>query len=141
MSSDDALKKAQEAELDLVEISGDAKPPVCKIMDYGKYKYLQKKKEHRSKQKQHVIHVKEIRLRPRIEEHDFQVKLDRARKFLERKDKVQLTMMFRGREMQHMEFGYEKLREFSERLSDICKVEQEPKREGRRLIMMLAPSK
>lgn len=141
VSSEAALNAALEQGLDLVEIAPDAKPPVCKIMDYGKFKYLQAKKEHRSKQKQHVIHIKEIRLRPRIETHDFNVKLNHARKFLERKDKVQLTMQFRGREMQHTEFGYEKLKEFSDQLEEVAKIEQEPKREGKRIIMILSPVK
>ncbi len=123
--------------LDLVEISPDASPPVCKIMDYGKYKYQQSKKEKDTKKKQHVIHVKEIRLRPKIEAHDFNFKVSHARKFIEKGNKVKATVLFRGREMAHKEFAKTLLERMANELEDIAKIEREAVMEGRMMIMFL----
>lgn len=126
---------ADEEGLDLVEISPDAKPPVCKVLDYGKYRYEISKKEKDSKKKQHVIVLKEIRLRPRTEDHDLEFKIKHARKFLEQKNKVKFTVMFRGREMAYKEFGEKLLDRVVEKLEDIAKVEMDKKFEGRSLTM------
>lgn len=126
---------ADEEGLDLVEISPDAKPPVCKVLDYGKYRYEISKKEKDSKKKQHVIVLKEIRLRPRTEDHDLEFKIQHARKFLEQKNKVKFTVMFRGREMAYKEFGEKLLDRVVEKLEDIAKVEMDKKFEGRSLTM------
>lgn len=128
---------ASERGLDLVEVSPEASPPVCKIMDYGKFKYKQSKKERTTKKKQHVIQVKEIRLRPKIEEHDFNFKMNHARKFLEKGNKVKASVLFRGREMAHQEFAERLLLRMAEELDDIAKVEREPVMEGRTMIMYL----
>lgn len=133
----EALEIAASRGLDLVEVASDAKPPVCKLMDYGKFKYKLSKKEKTTKKKQHVIHVKEIRLRPKTEEHDFTFKTNHARKFLEKGNKVKATVLFRGREMAHQEFAKELLQRMAERLEDIAKVEREPVMEGRTMIMYL----
>jgi translation initiation factor IF-3 len=122
----------------LVEVAPNSKPPVCRIMDYGKYKYEQSKKEKISKKKQHTITVKEIRLRPRTDDHDLETKIKHARKFLEQKNKVKVTMLFRGREMAYQDFGRELLERVQEMLDDVAKIESEPKMEGRRMIMVLA---
>ena len=126
---------AEEEGLDLVEISPDAKPPVCKVLDYGKYRYEISKKEKDSKKKQHVIIVKEIRLRPRTEDHDLEFKIKHARNFLEQKNKVKFTVMFRGREMAYKEFGEKLLDRVVEKLEDIAKIETDKKFEGRSLTM------
>jgi translation initiation factor IF-3 len=126
---------ADEEGLDLVEISPDAKPPVCKVLDYGKYRYEISKKEKDSKKKQHVIVLKEIRLRPRTEDHDLEFKIKHARKFLEQKNKVKFTVMFRGREMAYKEFGEKLLDRVVEKLEDIAKIEMDKKFEGRSLTM------
>ncbi|NOY58353.1 MAG: translation initiation factor IF-3 [Calditrichaeota bacterium] len=131
----DALQKAQDAGFDLVEVSPDAKPPVCKIMDFGKYKYELSKREKETKKKQHVIITKEIRLRPKIEEHDFQFKLRHARKFIEAGNRVKATVMFRGREKAHKEYGVKVLERFQEEIEDVAKVEKAAKMEGGHLIM------
>src|SRR5262245_32764663 len=135
--TDEARRLAMEAGKDLVEVSPDARPPVCKIMDYGKFKYLQKKKEHDSRRKQHVVHLKEIRLRPKIGDHDVDVKRRQAREFLSDGDKVQLNMIFRGRELAHIDAGREVMQEFMKGLEDIAKVERPPKLEGKRMTMLL----
>ena len=122
----------------MVEVAPNSKPPVCRIMDYGKYKYEQSKKEKISKKKQHTITVKEIRLRPRTDDHDLETKIKHARKFLEQKNKVKVTMLFRGREMAYQDFGRELLDRVQEMLDDVAKIESEPKMEGRRMIMVLA---
>lgn len=133
----DALALANERELDLVEIAPTATPPTCKLMDYGKYKYQQKKKSH--SQKRNVQRQKEIKLRPKTEEHDLGVKVNRARSFLEKGHKVQVTMVFRGRETMHLDLGKQILARFAEELSSVAKVEREPVREGRnRMGMVLA---
>ncbi len=133
----EARRRAYDAGLDLVEVSPDARPPVCKIMDYGKFKYALKKKEHESKRKQHQVQIKEIRLRPKIAEHDVSYKAKQARDFLLDGDKVQVTMLFRGREMSHMDVARVVLDAFVKKLSDVSKVERPPKMEGRRLGLLL----
>lgn len=137
VSKDEALRLAEEAGLDLVEVAPEASPPVCRIMDFGKYKYEKSKKEKESKKKQHVITVKEIRMRPKTDDHDLETKLKQARKFLENKNKVKFTVIFRGREMAYQEMGYNILEKVMENLSDIAKAESMPKMEGRRMIMVL----
>lgn len=126
-----------EEELDLVEISPNAKPPVCKIMDFGKYKYELSKKEKDSKKRQHVIHVKEIRFRPKTEKHDLEFKIKNGRKFLEQGNKLKITVMFKGREIIYEQFGRKILEEVEEALSDIAKLESPVKKEGRNLIAYL----
>ena len=128
---------ADEEGLDLVEISPDANPPVCKVLDFGKYKYEISKREKDSKKKQHVIVLKEIRLRPRTEDHDLEFKIKHARKFLEQKNKVKFTVQFRGREMAYKEFGEKLLDRVIDILDDIAKVETDKKFEGRRLTMTM----
>lgn len=137
----EGLRRAEEAGLDLVEISPNAEPPVCKILDYGKYKYEQQKKANEAKKKQKVIEIKEIKIRPGIEQHDYDVKLKAARRFLEGEDKVKVTLRLRGREMAHQDLAMQVLARFKEDLTDISKVELEPKMEGRQAVMMLVPSK
>ena len=117
----------------------DADPPVCKLMDYGKYKYKQKRRSHQAKTKSHVTHIKGIRLHPKTSQHDIEYRLDHAREFLARGDKVLVTVMFSGREMAHVEVGFELLLRVAEQIADAAKVEVPPKREGRRMTMMLAP--
>ncbi len=137
IDTSEAIETARNQGLDLVEISPDASPPVCKIMDYGKYKYQQSKKEKDTKKKQHVIHVKEIRLRPKIEAHDFNFKVSHARKFIEKGNKVTATVLFRGREMAHKEFAKTLLERMANELDDIAKIEREAVMEGRMMIMFL----
>jgi translation initiation factor IF-3 len=137
VSVEEALKIAENEGLELVEISPNATPPVCKVMDYGKYKYKISKKEKDSKKKQHVIILKEIRLRPRTEDHDFEFKVKHARKFLEQNNKVKFTVRFRGREMAYKEFGDKLLERIRETLEDIAKVEGDKKFEGRSLTMTM----
>lgn len=124
--------------MDLVEIAPTAKPPVCKIMDYGKYIYELQKKEKEAKKKQHVIEVKEIRLRPKTDDHDLMTKLRHAREFLEKKNKVKFTVFFRGREMAYQDMGKEILEKVMEELSDIAKPEGQPKMEGRRMFLVMS---
>lgn len=126
-----------EAGLDLVEIVPTADPPVCKIIDYGKYKYEQSKKEKKNKKKQHVIHIKEIRLSPKIEQHDIDFKIKNARKFLEQGDKVKFNILFKGRQIAHKEFGDQLFEKIIEELDDIAKVESEPQFEGRNMVAVL----
>lgn len=133
----EANKIASEARLDLVEIVPNSNPPVCKIIDFGKYKYELSKKEKIQKKKQHVIHVKEIRLSPKIEEHDFDFKIRHARRFLEQGNKVKLNILFKGRQITHKEFGDQLLEKFIEQLSDIARVESEPHIEGRNMVAVL----
>ncbi len=130
----EAQKLAQDAGLDLVEIVPNAKPPVCKIIDYGKYKYELGKKEKQMKKKQHVIHVKEIRLSPKIEEHDFNFKVNHARKFIEQGNKVKVNILFKGRQITHVEFGREVINKFAAELEDIAKIEMGPKIDGRNMV-------
>ncbi|MCB1532676.1 MAG: translation initiation factor IF-3 [Alphaproteobacteria bacterium] len=138
MSVADGVKLAEAAGLDLVEVSPNAAPPVCKILDYGKYKYEQQKKAAEARKKQKIIDLKEVKIRPGIEEHDYQVKMRNARRFLEKGDKVKFTMRFRGREMAHQDIGEELLQRMKAELSDISKVDQDAKMEGRQIIMILA---
>jgi translation initiation factor IF-3 len=139
MDSKEALKEAQKAGLDLVEVAQNAKPPVCRVMDYGKYKYLMSKKAHESKKKQTVIHVKEVKFRVKTEEHDFQVKVRNAKRFLSSGDKVKASIMFRGREITHKELGLGKLKRVEEALREVGTIEQSPKLEGRNMTMVIAP--
>lgn len=137
----EALLKAEGAELDLVEIAPQAQPPVCRIMDYGKFKYQEQKKQHEAKLKQKQIQVKEIKFRPRTDEADYQVKLRNLVRFLTEGDKTKVTLRFRGREMAHQEFGVQLLKRVEEDLADYGSVEQQPKLEGRQMVMVLAPRK
>jgi len=131
------MNVAEEFGLDLVEISPTAKPPVCKIMDYGKYKYQQQMKERENKKKQHVVKVKEVRFRPRIGDHDLNMKVEHVRKFLSDGYKVKITLMFRGRELAHKEVGEELINKIIEMLSDVCVVDKNPSFEGRTIVMYL----
>jgi len=135
----DALIAAEEAGLDLVEIAPNADPPVCKILDYGKYKYELQKKAAEARKKQKIIEVKEIKMRPNIDDNDYDVKMRSARRFIEEGDKVKVTMRFRGREMAHQDLGMNVLIRVRDELESMAKVEQMPKLEGRQMIMVLAP--
>lgn len=141
IATKEALRIAEEKELDLVMISPGAKPPVCKIMDYGKFIYEQSKKDKEAKKKQKVINLKEIRVSPKIEEHDVLIKSNNARKFLEDGDKVKITVRFRGREAEYSHVGRKILDNFYSRLEDLCVIEKAAKLEGRNMIMILAPKK
>ena len=134
-----ALARAQEAGLDLVEIAPNSAPPVCKILDYGKYKYQAQKKAAEARKKQKVVEVKEIKLRPMIDDHDYDVKMRAMQRFFEEGDKVKITLRFRGREMAHQELGTRLLNRVKEDVTKIAKVEMEPRFEGRQMIMILAP--
>lgn len=136
---EEAMRIAEERGLDLVEVAPEASPPVCRIMDYGKYKYEESKKAKRALKKQHTIQIKEIKLRPKTEEHDFQFKIRHARKFLEEKNKVKFTMVFRGRELQHKDRAQLILDRAVEEVKDLGFVESGPSLEGRNMIMMVAP--
>lgn len=138
MSVKEAILKAEDAGLDLVEVSPNATPPVCKILDYGKYKYEQQKKAAEARKKQKTTDVKEVKIRPGIEQHDYDVKMRNARRFLEKGDKVKVTMRFRGREMAHKDIGFNLLKRMQEELSDVGKVDLQPKMEGRQVIMVLS---
>lgn len=139
MSSREALKLALESHLDLVEIAPTAKPPVCRIMDYGKYRYEQQKREKEARKKQKTFDIKEVKLRPGIEEHDFNVKFKSAVRFLEDGDKVKVTIMFRGRELSHPELGEVLLNKMAQQLKEVAVVERVPKLEGKNMIMIVAP--
>ena len=139
VSTREALAAAEDAGLDLVEISPNADPPVCKILDFGKFKYEQQKKKNEARKKQKVIEVKEIKLRPNIDDHDYDVKMRSATNFLEEGDKVKVTMRFRGREMMHQELGMNVLMRVKDQLDPLAKVEQTPQLEGRQMTMVLAP--
>ncbi|MFZ5582993.1 MULTISPECIES: translation initiation factor IF-3 [Azospira] len=136
-----ALQMAEEAGVDLVEIAPLAKPPVCRVMDYGKFKYHEAKKQHEAKLKQKQVQVKEIKLRPGTDENDYQIKLRNMTRFLEDEDKVKVTLRFRGREMAHQEIGMRQLERIKADLLELAQVEQMPKMEGRQMVMMLAPKK
>ena len=138
MSAKDALKLAKEAELDLVKIAPNAKPPVCKVIDYGKYRYELARKEKEAKKKQKTVELKEIRLTPNIEANDLNTKMSAAKKFIEKGNKVKITLRFRGREMAHMNSSKHILDDFAEGLSDVAVVEKAPKVEGRSIGMVLA---
>jgi translation initiation factor IF-3 len=139
MEMSKALSLAQEAGLDLVEVAPESKPPVCRIIDYGKFRYKQSKRAKEARKKQHVTHVKEIKVRPKIEDHDFQFKVKHTREFLQGGNKVKLTVVFRGREMYYVQFGEKLLKRIAEEVGDIATVERETKPEGRNLVMILAP--
>ena len=132
---------AREAGLDLVEVAPTAKPPVCRIMDYGKWKYHQRKKEQKAKSHAKQSELKTVRLRPSTDEHDLGIKVDKAREFLEDGDKVQFQMLFRGRQMAHQDLGMRSMRHIQELLADISKVEAAPRMQGRRMSMMLSPDR
>lgn len=139
MSLRDAVKEAENVDLDLVEISPNATPPVCKITDFGKYKYEQEKRQHEAKKKQKVVETKEIKVRPNIAVGDFNIKLKSAEKFLKEGNKVKFSMQFRGREITHSEVGMEAINRFKDNLAEISKVDQMPKMEGRNIFMVLSP--
>ena len=138
MSAREAYLKAQEAGLDLVKIAPRAKPPVCKIIDYGKYRYEQSRKEKEARKKQKIVDIKEVRMSPNIDTNDLNTKAGAARKFLEKGDKVKVTLRFRGREMAHMASSRVILDEFAEKLADVAVIEKAPKLEGRSITMVLA---
>ncbi|MBK9080618.1 MAG: translation initiation factor IF-3 [Rhizobiales bacterium] len=135
----EALRLAEEAGLDLVEIVPNANPPVCKILDYGKFRFLEQKKAAEARKKQKIVEIKEIKLRPMIDDHDYDVKMRAVRRFFEEGDKVKVTLRFRGREMAHTDIGYRLLLKVKEETAAIAKVEAEPSMEGRQMIMVLAP--
>jgi len=139
MKTADAIAEADAQGLDLVEVSPNTDPPVCKILDYGKFKYEAQKKKNEAKKKQKIIEVKEIKLRPNIDEHDYQVKMRNVQKFLDEGDKVKVTMRFRGREMAHQELGVNVLNRVRDDTEDVAKIEAFPKLEGRQMIMVIAP--
>ena len=139
LPTEQALQTAYSQNLDLVEVAPEARPPVCRIMDYGKFRYEQSKKAREAKKKQTVIELKEIKLRPKTEEHDFQFKARHAERFLQEGNKAKITMMFRGREMARMDRGRVVLDRFVETLKEVCVVEQAPKVEGRNMSLILAP--
>ncbi len=136
-----ALELAREKGLDLVEVSPNARPPVCRIMDFGKYKYQMQKKMHEAKKKQKTVEVKTVKVRPRTDEHDMQVRIKQVRKFLEKGNKVKAVVMFRGREQAHVEIGEAQLMKIYEAVQEIAEMERKPKKEGRDMIMILAPRK
>jgi translation initiation factor IF-3 len=136
---DDAKQIAREAKLDLVEVAPQAEPPVCKLMDFGKFKYAQKKRMHDARAHHHRQQTKEVRLHPKTQDHDLEFKANHARKLVALGDKIQVNVFFKGREMAHRELGYAVLEKFASYLEDITKVEREAKMEGRRMVMILAP--
>ncbi|MBB5336020.1 translation initiation factor IF-3 [Pectinatus brassicae] len=139
MATRDALARAEEVHLDLVEVAPKAKPPVCRIMDFGKYRYEQQKRDKEARKKQKVITIKEVKLRPNIEQHDFNVKTKNALRFINDGNKVKVTIMFRGRELSHPELGRDLLLKVADALSEYVVVERAPKLEGRNMIMILTP--
>ena len=141
MSLHTALNMAEDAGLDLVEIAPMAAPPVCKLMDFGKFKYQEQKKAHEARLKQKQVQVKEVKLRPGTDENDYQIKLRNLKRFLEEGDKCKVTLRFRGREMAHQEFGLRQLERVKADLEELGQVEQMPKMEGRQMIMVIAPKK
>ncbi|HAC63865.1 MAG TPA: translation initiation factor IF-3 [Cyanothece sp. UBA12306] len=141
ITPEEALKIAQERELDLVLVSETAKPPVCRIMDYGKYKFEQEKKAREAKKKQHTANVKEVKMRYKIGESDYNVCINKAKRFLKSGDKVKATVTFRGREIQHSDLAFDLLKRMAKDLEEIGEVQQAPKREGRNMMMFLTPKK
>ncbi|MFP4055920.1 MAG: translation initiation factor IF-3 [Candidatus Brocadiia bacterium] len=135
----DAMQVARENKRDLVEVAPHANPPVCRLMDYGKYKYRQKKRAHEARAHHHRVHTKEIRLHPKTQDHDLEFKARHARKLLGLGDKIQVNVFFKGREMAHRELGYQVLAKFSGMLDDVAKIEREARAEGRRMTMLLTP--
>ncbi len=136
----EAMQMARDSGLDLVEVSPNSEPPVCRLMDYGKWKYDQKKKDHKSRVKQHNVILKEVRLRPKTDTHDRNFKLKKAREFLEKGSKVQFTMLFRGREMIHLDRAMEVFQGIAEQMEDLGKVEVPARRQGRRMTMIITPA-
>lgn len=141
MTPAEAITVAEGKDLDLVLVSDKADPPVCRIMDYGKYKFEQEKKNKEAKKKQHSSELKEVKMRYKIEDHDYMVRVKQAQRFLKSGDKVKATVMFRGREIQHTDLAYQLLERLAKDLDDMAEVQQRPKREGRSMMMMLAPKK
>jgi translation initiation factor IF-3 len=141
MTSREAQQLADEKELDLVLVSDKADPPVCKIIDYGKHKFEQEKKAKEARKKQHTVDVKEVKMRYKIEEHDYHVRITQAQRFLKSGDKVKATIMFRGREIQHSDLAETLLKRMAQDLQEIAEVQQAPKKEGRNMMMLLAPKK
>ena len=139
VSRADAIERAVAAGLDLVEVSPDAEPPVCKILDFGKYKYQEQKKAAEARKNQKIVEIKEIKMRPSIDDHDYDVKIRSIKRFFEEGDKVKVTLRFRGREMAHQELGYQLLQRVKAELQELSKVEAEPRLEGRQMVMVLAP--
>ncbi len=139
MSAREALIRAYDLGLDLVEISPNAVPPVCKILDYGKYKYEQQKKANEARKKQKVVEIKEIKVRPNIDDHDYDVKMKQMKNFIGEGDKVKVTLRFRGREMAHQELGVKVLERIRSDLTELVKVEQMPKLENRQMVMVISP--
>ena len=139
MSFFDALKIAEDAGLDLVEISPNSSPPVCKVLDYGRFRFLEQKKANEARKRQKVIEIKEIKLRPGIDDHDYDVKMKSVRRFFEEGDKVKVTLRFRGREMAHVELGAKVLQRVKNDTAEMARVESEPSMEGRQMTMVLAP--
>lgn len=135
----DALDRAEEAGLDLVEIAPNSTPPVCKLLDYGRFKYQSQKKAAETRKNQKIVEIKEVKLRPGIDDHDYDVKMKQSRKFFEDGDKVKITLRFRGREMAHQDLGVQLLDRVRQDVGDIAKVESEPRLEGKQMIMILAP--
>jgi translation initiation factor IF-3 len=139
MALRDALRAAAERNLDLVEVAPTARPPVCRIMDFGRFKYEQSKRDREARKKQHIVSIKEVRMTPKIEDHDFEVKVKNAEKFLREGDKVKVSVRFRGREIVHTDIAQRLLREMAATLSAVSSMEREPKVEGRNMIMILSP--
>lgn len=139
LATRDALEMARQRGLDLVEVAANVRPPVCRILDYGKYKYEQNRRARKAKKKQHQMQLKEVKMRPKIEDHDYGFKVQHAREFLEDRDKVKLTVMFRGREMAHPELGHRLIQKVIAALDDIALVESSPRSEGRTLTAVLSP--
>ena len=139
VTREDAQERANKAGLDLVEVSPDAEPPVCKILDVGKFKYQEQKKAAEARKKQKIVEIKEIKMRPNIDDHDYDVKMKSVRRFFEEGDKVKITLRFRGREMAHQSLGMDVLRRVKTDTETIAKVESEPRFEGRQMVMVLAP--
>ncbi|HHV94410.1 MAG TPA: translation initiation factor IF-3 [Firmicutes bacterium] len=139
MSIKDALRAAQELDLDLVEVAPNARPPVCRIMDYGKYKYEQTKRQKEARKKQKIVSIKEVRMSPKIEEHDFQVKLRNAERFLKEGNKVKVSVRFRGREVVHSDLARDMLLQMAKDIEHIAKIDRQPAIEGRQMIMILSP--
>jgi translation initiation factor IF-3 len=135
----DAIERANAAGLDLVEVSPDANPPVCKILDYGKFKYQEQKKAAEARKHQKIVEVKEVKMRPSIDDHDYDVKMRSIKRFFDEGDKVKITLRFRGREMAHQHIGFDLLQKVKADLGELAKVEAEPRLEGRQMVMVLAP--
>ena len=141
VSITEALQKAEQLDIDLVEIAPQAEPPVCRLMDYGKFKYAESKRQHEAKMKQKQVHIKEVKFRPGTDEGDYKIKLRNNTSFIEDGDKAKITMRFRGREITHQELGMALLKRVEEDTKEVAQVEQFPKMEGRQMVMVLAPAK